>query len=969
MIGSGFERRSESSGGTDSQSVAGPRVRVYELAKELGISNKDLVERIRALGLEVANHMSHLEAADVDRVRRSLTRERHESLVEERLSDTVIRRRSKVAGGAPSGAPAARPAAAPAPAEASAKKAPPAAAAPPSASATSAAAAPAAAEGRRVVVVDVAPPSSRAEAAVEASPPAPAAAPAPTAPATPAAPTKVVAEAPAPSAEPRAPEPVTAKAAPESVTPPPAAAASPAPTPAARPAVPSAPAAAAPSTSAPPMVARPGQTAGGTPTTPPLPPLRQIIQPVVTGSAATGQFIQLPGRTPPGVPKIEIKDRDEELRRMGRPPVGRDRFGRPLVGGGAPGNRPGQPGSPWAPKKRVAAAGKKSKKTEITTPAEHKRVVRMGDTIQVSDFAQKMGIKGKEIIKRLWALGMMGVNINHDIDHDTATLIANEFGYQIESTAFREDQVLGTESETEDAPEDLVPRAPVVTIMGHVDHGKTSLLDAIRKANVAAGEAGGITQHIGAYKVHSDRGDVVFLDTPGHEAFTAMRARGAQMTDIVVLVVAADDGPMPQTIEAINHAKEAKVPILIAVNKIDKPGANPDLIRNKLSEHQLVPEEWGGDTIYVNLSAKTKQGVDKLLEMLALQAEVLELKANPKRAAKGYVVEARLDRSRGPISTLLIEEGTLRVGDIAVAGEMFGKVRAMLNDKGQNITEAPPSTPVEVLGLDGVPDAGEMFHVVTDEKDAKTLAEHRRDARKKKENTGPARVSLENILDKIRVGEVKEVKIVLKADVQGSAEAVSAALSNLSTSEVRVNVISSGVGGITESDVSLAKASSAIVIGFNVRPAGKAQPLAEQEGVDIKLYQVIYEAIDDVKKAMVGMLAPVLREKIVNKAEVRKIFSIPKAGNIAGSFVIEGKISRKSQLRLVRDSVVLYTGKVGSLRRFKDDASEVAAGYECGLTIEGYNDLREGDIVEAFEIESNAATLEMPGGPPVRGRG
>jgi len=609
----------------------------------------------------------------------------------------------------------------------------------------------------------------------------------------------------------------------------------------------------------------------------------------------------------------------------------------------------------------MAASGKKSKKTEITTPAEHKRVVRMGETIQVSDFAQKMGIKGKEIIKRLWALGMMGVNINHDIDLDTATLIANEFGYQIESTAFREDEVLA-ESQVEDAPEDLIPRAPVVTIMGHVDHGKTSLLDAIRKANVAAGEAGGITQHIGAYKVHSDRGDVVFLDTPGHEAFTAMRARGAQMTDIVVLVVAADDGPMPQTIEAINHAKEAKVPILVAVNKIDKPGANPDQIRNKLSEQHLVPEEWGGDTIFVNVSAKTKQGVDKLLEMLALQAEVLELKANPKRAARGYVIEARLDRSRGPISTLLVEEGTLRLGDIVVAGEFSGKIRAMLNDKGQNISEAGPSTPVELLGLDGVPDAGETFNVVGDEKAVKSLVEHRRDSRRKKDSGGPTRVSLENILDKIKAGEVKEVKIVLKADVQGSAEAVSNALSNLATAEVRVNVISSGVGGITESDITLAKASSAIVIGFNVRPAGKSSQMAEQEGVDIKLYQVIYEAIDDVKKAMVGMLAPVLKEKITGKVEVRQVFTIPKAGVIAGSFVTEGKISRKSQVRLIRDSVVVFTGRVGSLRRFKDDASEVAAGYECGISIDGYSDMREGDIIESFEMESIAATLEMPTG-------
>ena len=937
MIGSGFERRSESSGGGDAPAVAGPRMRVYELAKEMGIPNKDLVDRIRGLGLEVANHMSHLDAAEVDRIRRSLSRERHESLVEERLTDTVIRRRSKVAP-----APAAKPAAAPS--------------------------APAPAAPARQVVAPPAPPP-----VVEAKEPVKEAAKAPAPEPTPAPVAAPEAARPAPP-EPRrvVVEMTPAKPAPAPVSPP-VAVAAPAPAAEVAPKAPPAPAP-APVVEAKPEVAppAPAPVVESSPTRPPLSPaasaaaaafaaqpLRQIPQPVVTGSAATGQFIQLPGRNAPGVPKIEIKDRDEELRRMGRPPVGRDRFGRPLPGGGQPGQRPGQPG-PWAPKKRVAAAGKKSKKTEITTPAEHKRVVRMGDTIQVSDFAQKMGIKGKEIIKRLWALGMMGVNINHDIDLDTATLIANEFGYQIESTAFSEEEVLGG-SEVEDAPEDLVPRAPVVTIMGHVDHGKTSLLDAIRKANVAAGEAGGITQHIGAYKVHSEQGDVVFLDTPGHEAFTAMRARGAQMTDIVVLVVAADDGPMPQTVEAINHAKEAQVPIVVAINKIDKPGANPDQIRNKLSEHGLVSEEWGGDTIFVNVSAKTKQGVDKLLEMLALQAEVLELKANPKKAAKGHVVEARLDRSRGPISTLLVEEGTLRIGDLVVAGEMFGKIRAMLNDKGQNITEAPPSTPVELLGLDGVPDAGEIFNVVTDEKDAKTLVEHRRESRKRKENTAPSRVSLENILDKIRVGEVKEVKIVLKADVQGSAEAVSASLTNLSTPEVRVNVISSGVGGITESDVSLAKASSAVIIGFNVRPTGKTQPLAEQEGVEIKLYQVIYEAIDDVKKAMVGMLAPVLREKVVGKVEIRKIFNIPKAGTIAGSFVTDGKITRKSQVRLVRDSVVVYTGKVGSLRRLKDDASEVAAGYECGITIENYNDVREGDIIEVFEVESIAPTLDIPG--------
>jgi len=884
MMGSGYERRPEP------EAPTGPRLRVYELAKDLNVQPKDLVAKVRAMGIEVANHMSHLESVDVDRVRRAVDRERLENLEEVRLNDTVIRRRSKSAVAASAGAAAG----------AAARPAAPAAAPP-----------------------------------LVAPPPAPRA-PEPAAP---------VATAPEVSTQRHAREPEVVER--------------PAPRPSAPPAP---PAAAAPPPAAPAMAAKPA--AAPEPEAPPRPQIKTIPQPVVTGSAATGAFIQLPGTQPRNeqpVQRFEIKDRDEEMRRLGRgapmmrqPAGGRPGFGRPGFGPG--GARPG-----GIPKKRVAAAGKKLKQTQITTPAEHKRVIRMADTIAVAELAKKMAVQGREIIKKLWALGMMEANINKDIDLDTATLIATEFGYQIESTAFNEEEVLES-AEIQENPEDLVARAPVVTIMGHVDHGKTSLLDSIRKANVAAGEAGGITQHIGAYKVAGEKGDVVFLDTPGHEAFTAMRARGAQMTDIVVLVVAADDGPMPQTIEAINHAKEAKVPIMVAVNKIDKPGANPDLIRNKLSEHDLVPEEWGGETIYVNVSAKTKEGIDKLLEMLALRAEMLELKANPNKAGKGHVVEARLDRARGAISTILVEEGTLKVGDLVVAGEYSGKIRAMLGDKGQSVTEAGPSTPVEVLGLDGVPDAGEVFNVVSDEKAAKALVEHRHETRRKKELAGSGRVSLENILDKIKSGDVKEVKVVLKADVQGSIEAIANALTKLSTDSVGVNVISTGVGGITESDVSLAKASSAIVVGFNVRPAGKAQQMAEQEGVDIKLYQVIYDAIDDVKKAMVGMLAPITREKVMGKAEVRQVFNIPKAGTIAGSFITEGKITRKAQLRLVRDSVVIYTGKVGSLRRFKDDASEVAQGYECGLSIEGYGDVRVGDVIEAFEIETVAATLENPTG-------
>jgi translation initiation factor IF-2 len=937
MIGSGFERREPGSEPAGSANT-GAKIRIYELAKEFGVTPKDMVSKIRALGVEAANHMSNIDAADAERVRRSIERERQETLVEERINDTVIRRRSRSAGPAKASAP--RPVSPPPAAEPAPTRV--VAATPP-----------------QPVVVEPEPEPEPTPPPVVVAPE-----PEPTPPPVVVAPAPV--EPPPPAKEPTPPPVVEVASPPREVTPPPVVVAPP-PAPEVKVEVKPAPVAPPPPAPVPvvpaPVPARPTVIVVRPPSpSAPQPQVVKIPQPVVTGSAATGQFIQLPGlNRDSNVPKIEIKDRDEELRRLGRSGlVSRGASsGRDWRSPGAPGQRPGGP-----PRKRVAAAGKKLKQTQITTPAEHKRVVRMGETVAVSDLAQKMGVKGNEVIKKLWALGMMGVNINQSIDLDTASLIANEFGYQVESTAFKEEEII-SEGQA-DNPEDLVGRAPVVTVMGHVDHGKTSLLDAIRKANVAAGEAGGITQHIGAYRVHTPQGDVVFLDTPGHEAFTAMRARGAQMTDIVVIVVAAEEGPMPQTIEAIKHAQAAEVPIVVAINKVDKPGANPAMVRTRLMEYNLVAEELGGDTIFVEVSAKTKQGVDKLLEMLALQAEVLELKANPKKAARGSVVEARLDRARGAIATVLVKEGTLNIGDLVVAGEAYGKIRAMLGDKGQNITEAGPATPVELLGLDGVPDAGEVFNVVTDEKSAKALVEHRLEQRKRKESSTTARVSLENILDKIREGEVKEVRIVLKADVQGSVEAISNALRNLSTPTVGVNVISSGVGGITESDVQLAKASSAVVIGFNVRPAGKSRALADQEGVDIKLYQVIYDAIDDVKKAMVGMLSPVTKEKVIGRAEVRQVFRIAKAGMVAGCNVVDGKVTRKAHVRLVRDSVVIFTGKLSSLRRFKDDVSEVTHGYECGLTVENYADLREGDVIEAFEVETMAATLDAPTNSPTR---
>ncbi|HSE85968.1 MAG TPA: translation initiation factor IF-2 [Candidatus Binatia bacterium] len=600
------------------------------------------------------------------------------------------------------------------------------------------------------------------------------------------------------------------------------------------------------------------------------------------------------------------------------------------------------------PRKKRALPGKEQRKTEITVPRASKRVIKISEVITVGDLARDMGVKAGEVIKKLMGLGMMAT-INQVLDADTATLIASEFDHQVENVAFDADSALEVEHQVEEQETALMPRSPVVTIMGHVDHGKTSLLDAIRSTNVTAQEHGGITQHIGAYHVQVDGRSVTFLDTPGHEAFTAMRARGAQVTDIVVLVVAADDGVMPQTVEAINHARAAEVPIIVAINKIDKPDANLERVKRGLSEYGLVSEDWGGDTVFAPVSAKTQEGIPHLLEMLLLQADILELKANPNKLARGTIVEAKLDRGRGPVATVLVQEGTLHVGDAFVCGVFYGKVRAMVDDRGRKVDAAPPSFPVEILGLQGVPQAGDSFVAVTDEAKARQVAEYRHSKQRETELVKSSKVSLEELYDQIKTGDVRELRVVLKADVQGSVEALTEALSRLSSSEVKFRVIHGSVGGITESDILLAAASNAIVIGFNVRPESKGAALAAKEGVDVRLYTIIYEAVADVRAAMEGLLEPTYREQILGRVEVRQIFNISGAGTVAGCYVAEGKVQRGSLVRLLRDQVVVHEGKLGSLKRFKDDVREVAAGYECGLAIEGFQDIKQGDVVEAYE--------------------
>ena len=585
---------------------------------------------------------------------------------------------------------------------------------------------------------------------------------------------------------------------------------------------------------------------------------------------------------------------------------------------------------------------KKEKKAEVLT-------VLVPDEITVGDLAERMKVSPAELIKRLMLLGTMAT-VNEVLDFDTASLIVEDMGHTVEHEIIvtEEDKLF---NDVEDTPEQLKDRSPVVVVMGHVDHGKTSILDVIRNSNVTEGEFGGITQHIGAYRVRVNDHKITFLDTPGHEAFTAMRARGALVTDIAILVVAADDGIMPQTIEAINHAKAAGVSIIVAINKMDKEAANPDLVKQQLTEHGLVPEEWGGDVICVPVSAKKNQNIDKLLEMVLLVAEMKELKANPDRPGKGTVIEAQLDKGRGPVATLLVQNGTVRVGDIIVAGTTVGRVRAMIDDKGKSIKKAGPCVPVEILGLSDVPEGGDVFHVVNDERKARQVVEARKFKAKQEEQMRKNTVSLDNLFDKIEEGKMKELGIIVKADVQGSVEAVRQSLERITNEEVRVNVIHGAVGAINESDVMLASASNAIIVGFNVRPDPVAKSSAERDGVDIRLYRIIYDAIEEISTAMKGMLAPKYRDVETARIEVRQVYKITNVGAVAGCYVVDGKIGRNDQIRIVRDGIIIADDKMSSLKRFKDDMKEVASGYECGITLEKFNDFKEGDIFEGYIME------------------
>jgi len=994
------------------------KTRVYELAQQMGIDNKELMARLAALGVPVTNHMAVVEEADVKALSApAQTHHKDASQEEVRVKPTLIRRRAKAVEASDEVAPE------PAPVEAP-KETPAVQAAPAKEEIEEPKLhKPVREPMKSAVIIEAAPapkPAPPAPSAPAAAKPAPAAPPVQAAPEAP-----VAAVAPA---APAAPAATVAPAAPAVETPAPAKAVETA-APAAAAAAPVAPAvSAAPVETAAPAKAPELDPDRATPTRAKI--LGRVEIPLPSQRPADRREYQrtAPGtdRTAarPGMPRgVERPGTERPAPRPGAPrPAGAPARPGERPAPSRPGERPsgpprgpdrpaplapvdpaalaeerrkgrkampapvtdfskaGKKGAPVVKKKEVfkkpdlldkrervfepgprTGKGKKrfvekvqiGKKTEITVPKAIKRIIKITESITVGELAKRMGIKATDLIRALMKMGVMAT-INHPLDFDTASLLATDFGYEIENVALDVDEMLEAEP---DAPEDMIKRPPVVTIMGHVDHGKTSLLDAIREANVIAGEAGGITQHIGAYDVELNGRKITFLDTPGHEAFTAMRARGAKVTDIVILVVAADDGVMPQTREAVNHSKAAGVPIIVAINKIDKPDASPGKVKQELMEFGLVSEEWGGETIFVEVSAKKRINLESLLEMVLLQADVLELKANPNKAARGTIVEAKLDKGRGPVATVLVQEGTLKGGDYFVAGVHYGRVRAMQNDRGEKILAAGPAMPVEVIGFTGVPDAGDTFIAMADEKQAKEIATHRQIKLRETELAKHSKLSLEQLYEKIQKGEVKDLNAIVKGDVQGSVEAVAESLRKLSTAAIRLNVLHASVGAITETDVNLASASNAIILGFNVRPEVKAAALAEKEGVDVRLYNIIYDAVDDIKKAMEGLLEPTFKEKFLGRAEIRETFSVPKHGMVAGSYVTDGKIVRNAQVRLLRDNVVVFEGKLSSLRRFKDDVKDVATGYECGISLENYNDIKLGDIIECFEMEKFAGKL------------
>jgi translation initiation factor IF-2 len=878
------------------------KIRIYELARELNMTNKQLLEKLEELGIPVKSHMSSVEEPEIDSIKAKIHGKKQPELVEKRIRPSVIRRRKIKAPAKP----------APAEVEPAVDQADDKAA------------------GVDAEPVETPEPPEEAEkeaveTAEEADQPE-------------AVPEEVAAAEATDTADEITAEKTAAEAAP---------AASPEPVKKAAPAK---------------AVKTKKKEAAAKIIKLPTEPVKSLTEkkPVKPSTPA-----DRPGRPQavaerPDHKESAAKAKKKKGRKADAPADGDRKFfkkkisfikkevveGKDLYSGRAKRGRKGRKGG--------RAKQEKGLQTQITTPKAIKRRIKIDDTIILAELAKRMGIKANEMIAKLMSLGVMAT-VNQTIDFDTAVLVSAEFGYELEKASFEEEIILKTES---DDPENLSDRPPVVTIMGHVDHGKTSLLDVIRKTRVTEIEAGGITQHIGAYHVSTPKGHIVFLDTPGHEAFSAMRSRGAKITDIVILVVAADDGVMPQTVEAINHSKAAQVPIIVAVNKIDKANAEPERVQRELAENGLVPEDWGGDTIFVNVSAKQNQGIDTLLEMILLQSEMLELKANAKKLARGHVVEAKLDAGRGPVATILVQEGTLHAGDPVVCGMHYGKIRALLNDRGHQVESAGPSIPVEIIGLSGVPQAGDELISLTDEKDAKQVSLHRVQKQRSKDLAKSSRLSLEGLFEQLQVGEVKDLNLILKADVHGSIEALRDSLSKLSNEEVKINIVHAATGSITESDVSLATVSNSIIMGFNIRPSSKIQDLAGEEQVDIRYHNVIYDVINEIQSAILGLMSSTFEDRTLGWAEVRDLFHIPKVGTIAGCYVTDGKFERGKKVRLVREGVVIYDGKISSLRRFKDDVKEVQTGYECGIGIENFNDIKLGDTIECYFTEEIRPELD-----------